>query len=242
MATITLTGTFEDAGGSPLNGRLVFTPVTSGPTIAGIIIAEPVTAAVVNGAMSITLLTTDSYNYVTGQVSYRVYEKVGGNRRTYYIVLPSTLGATVDLSTLSLFVIPPDVVIDPDQGTSSNPEVAQLQATVEAQATTIASLQSQIDSLSGSIGGFSSQISAINTELGSNPSGSESTIAARLDAMTATQSVDSQSASSLIGDLDARIDTLDGKVGNARVFAATSYPPAGYTAQNTDVWIDTTGL
>lgn len=240
MATITVTGTFVDVSDNPLNGKLVFTPVTSGPSSAGNIIAEPITAPVINGALSKVLLTTDSYNYVNGQVSYRVYEKLGATRRVYYIVLPSTLGASVDIATLSAFSIPPDVIIDPDAGTSEDPEVAQLQARIDDLETTVLALSGTVSSMSGQISGFTADVAAINATLGSSPEGAEATVAARLDAMTATEAADKVDTDATAAAIDARLVTAEAGIGNARLFSATSYPPAGYTAQDGDVWVDTT--
>ena len=240
MAVITVTGTYIDVEEVPLSGKVVFTPYTSGPSSAGNVIAQPVVAAVVEGVLSITLLTTDSYNYVNGLVSYRVYEKIGTIRRVYYVVLPSTLGSTVDIATLERFTVPPDVIIDPDAGTSTDPEVAQLQARLDAAEATIETLTATVSALSGSVNGYDSRITAIEDDLGSGIAGIEATLAARLNTITATQSADKVDLEAVDSALDDRIADLEDRVGNARLFSGTSYPPGGYTARDGDVWVDTT--
>jgi len=242
MTTITLTATFLDVASQPQNGTVTFAPYTAGPTKVGIVLAEPVTTSVINGAMSIDLLTTDSYNYVSGQVSYRVVQKVGGGRQVYYIVLPSTLGTTADLADLTPYGVPPDVVIGSGGGTSSDPEVAILQGQVVDLQAQIDALQTSLDSVAGSVTGFTASVDAINTELGSNPSGAASTVASRLDSLESTQIADSTTLGDAITALDTRMTTAESNIGNNRLFSGTSYPPAGYTARNGDVWVDTTGL
>jgi hypothetical protein len=240
--TITLTGTFVDAQGNPVSGRATFTPVLAGPTSIGNLVGEPIPAAIVNGALSVPLVATDEYVGVRGQVSYRVYLKTGSVRQTYYIVLPSTLGTTANLDALLKYAVPPDVVVDPGGGTSSDPEVAQLQALVEAMQDVIDAQQTQLDSLAGSIGGFNASITAINATLGASPQGSEATVAARLSTIEAVHLADTNVTNGAVDTLETRMTTAEGKIGNARLFSGTSYPPAGFSAVNGDVFVDTTGL
>ena len=115
MTNITVTATYTDASGSPESGTVTFTPFSTNETgDLALVLADTIRAQVVNGVMSKTLLTTDSYLNADGAVSYRVVERVGSTgRNRYYVTLPSSLGATVDLSTRVQFDDPPSqIVID----------------------------------------------------------------------------------------------------------------------------------
>lgn len=103
--TITLTGTFPvPVGGTARAGRIVLTPSAT--------LVDSTQKAIYSGGGSITLdnagkftvvvlCTNDTDIQPTGW-RWRVDEQPsGGPRRTYWIDLPSTLGSTVDLSTLA---------------------------------------------------------------------------------------------------------------------------------------------
>jgi hypothetical protein len=108
---ITVTGTYTDMGGNPLTGHVTFTPSVSPLTDStGMAIFEgaPVGASPSNGFLSIVLPTTDQFS-PTGWI-WRVTENLSnglpgaqGSRlsRSYAVALPSSLGATVDLSQLA---------------------------------------------------------------------------------------------------------------------------------------------
>jgi hypothetical protein len=91
------------AGGSGNSGRVVFTPsavlvdATHKATYSG---SGPAVLDA-NGTASIQLLTTDASGVLPTGWRWQVDEQLPGARRTYYVALPSTLGATVDLSQLS---------------------------------------------------------------------------------------------------------------------------------------------
>lgn len=243
MADITITGTYTDSEGDNLNGTVTFTPCLAGARDEAWVIATAVTATVLDGDLEVTLAATDSYAQVRGQVSYRVVERFGGTRTLYYIVAPSTLGVSVNISTLTRYSVPPNALIDPDDpGPSDDPEVSALQAQVAALEATVATLTSTLNSVSSTVSGHTTSISTINTELGSNPSGASATVAARLATMEELQADDNTARADSITQVEADLAAVDARVGNARLFAGTSYPPSGYTAQNSDVYIDTTGL
>lgn len=103
IATIILTGTYLDMQGNPRSGTVTFAPSTpilvdsSSSTILG---GLAVTEALASGAFSVTLPCTSGLT-PSGWV-WEVQENVSGAaERSYYIALPSTLGSTVDVSTLT---------------------------------------------------------------------------------------------------------------------------------------------
>lgn len=112
MATIIVTNSYLDPSGASPNGVVTFTPVVSA-TDGGSFryLADPVSAPVVAGDLAVSLLTTDSF-VVDGTVTYRVVERVGSTlRRRFYVEIPSTLGATVVLSTLTSTASPPNTFV-----------------------------------------------------------------------------------------------------------------------------------
>jgi hypothetical protein len=131
ITTIMVTGLYEDASGSPLGGAVVFTPSTDLTDAGG---------SVVIGSTGITAPVSSSTGVMTAQVlactnnaglyplgwSYTVTVAVPGAIQTFSTLLPSTLGASTDMSALTpvsgvlsllgkLFI--PDVVSAP--GTTS---------------------------------------------------------------------------------------------------------------------------
>jgi hypothetical protein len=104
-STITLTGKFPvPAGGAGRAGRVTFTPsaVLVDSTQKAIYSGAGPATFDANGAFSIVLLCTDDTDVQPAGWRWQVDEQpTGGRRRTYWISLPSTHGATVDLSTLS---------------------------------------------------------------------------------------------------------------------------------------------
>ena len=103
IAVITLTGTYLDMQGNARSGTLTFTPSTpilvdsSSSTVLG---AIPITVALSAGAFSLVLPCTSGLS-PSGWV-WGVTENVSGAlARSYGIALPSTLGSTVDISTLT---------------------------------------------------------------------------------------------------------------------------------------------
>jgi len=104
-STITVTGTFPvPVAGTARAGSVVFTPST--------VLVDSTQKAIYSGAGSVTLdaggqftttlLCTDDIDVQPAGWRWRVDEQpTGGQRRTYWVALPSTLGATVDLSQLA---------------------------------------------------------------------------------------------------------------------------------------------
>lgn len=103
--TITLTGTFPvPVGGTARAGRIVLTPSAT--------LVDATQKAIYSGGGTVTLdnagkftvvvLCTNDTDVQPAGWRWRVDEQPsGGPRRTYWIDLPSTLGPTVDLSTLA---------------------------------------------------------------------------------------------------------------------------------------------
>jgi hypothetical protein len=109
ITTIILTGTYLDMQGNARSGTVTFTPNTpilvdsSTPTILG---AIPVTVSLnASGVFSVVLPCTSGLS-PSGWV-WQVVENVSGApSRSYAIALPSTLGSTVDISTLTPVAVP----------------------------------------------------------------------------------------------------------------------------------------
>ncbi|MER6183027.1 hypothetical protein [Streptomyces sp. NPDC001652] len=103
--TITLTGTFPvPVGGSARAGRIVLTPsATLVDATQKAIYSGGGTVPLDNaGKFSVVLLCDNDTDIQPAGWRWRVDEQpAGGPRRTYWIALPSTLGPTVDLSTLA---------------------------------------------------------------------------------------------------------------------------------------------
>lgn len=104
IAVITLTGTYIDMQGNSRSGTVTFTPstpilvdATSSSILGGITVIESLNAS---GAFSVVLPCTNGLA-PSGWV-WNVTENVSGAlARSYSIALPSTLGGTVDISTLT---------------------------------------------------------------------------------------------------------------------------------------------
>ncbi|WP_053706643.1 GDSL-type esterase/lipase family protein [Streptomyces sp. WM6373] len=103
-STITVTGTFPaPVGGGSRKGRVVFTPTAVlVDSTQHAIYSGGGPAVIVNGAMTATLLCNDDPDIKPTGWRWRVDEQpAGGQWRTYYIDLPSTLGATVHLDQVA---------------------------------------------------------------------------------------------------------------------------------------------
>lgn len=108
IVTIILTGTYLDMQGNARTGTVTLAPSTpilvdaESNTILG---AIPVVEALVSGAFSVTLPCTSGLT-PAGWV-WQVTENVSGApARSYAVALPSTLGSTVDISTLTPVTVP----------------------------------------------------------------------------------------------------------------------------------------
>lgn len=101
LTTIEVTGEFLDTEGNPLSGTLSFAPPSELVDInTAIMYSTPVTVTLdVTGKFTATLIATDNPTLVPAGWGYTVTENVR-TQRTYVIYVPSTLGASVDLSTL----------------------------------------------------------------------------------------------------------------------------------------------
>ena len=106
VSTLTLTGKYEDLQGNPQSGTVTFTPSTgpfADPAVTVIFEPAPVVATLDNtGAISEVLACTDNSGFEPNSWVWNVTERVSGfTVRSYSIALPSTLGPSVDLSTLA---------------------------------------------------------------------------------------------------------------------------------------------
>ncbi|BBC30012.1 hypothetical protein SGFS_013060 [Streptomyces graminofaciens] len=104
-STITVTGTFPvPVAGAARAGSVVFTPSTVLVDSTQHAIYSGAGTVTLNGSgqLSTTLLCNDDTDVQPTGWRWRVDEQpTGGQRRTYWIDLPSTLGPTVDLSVLA---------------------------------------------------------------------------------------------------------------------------------------------
>lgn len=102
LTTITVTASYPNIGGQPQSGLVKFDPGQPVADSTGkVILTGPVTARVYNGTMQpVVLPCTDNATSPTN-FQYKITETIGSNSRTYYVYLPHSLGASVDLSGLS---------------------------------------------------------------------------------------------------------------------------------------------
>lgn len=112
LTTITVTGTYTPpyVGGPAPIGTVTVTLPSAVQDPAGQVILQPGTfPAPLNtaGGMSIQLVCTDNDTLDPENFRYLVTEQIPGLGRAYWIQLPSTLGATVDLSQLAPVSPPP---------------------------------------------------------------------------------------------------------------------------------------
>jgi len=110
LTLITVTGTYANITGSPLSGQVNFSLATPVEDSTGKLIFNAFTQPVPlnsNGQMSIVLPCTDNADLNPTNFSYLVTEVIPGLGRSYWIQLPHTLGATVDLSALAPVSPPP---------------------------------------------------------------------------------------------------------------------------------------
>jgi hypothetical protein len=108
LNTITVTATYPDGSGNPLFGYVTFTPSTDLTDSTGHVIvrAAPVQATLVRGSISILLACTDNSTLSPSGWYWIVTEVVGNSTgnlatRTYNVLLPHSLGTTVDLASLA---------------------------------------------------------------------------------------------------------------------------------------------
>ena len=85
-----LSGSYVDAERGPLRGSVQFTPISIGANGNDVVIDRPVYVRVDDGTFSVDLIpSTDPGWNTTGDVFYRVYEDIGGQKRSYVIAVPA---------------------------------------------------------------------------------------------------------------------------------------------------------
>jgi hypothetical protein len=103
MLYITLIGAYALPTGAPATGRVTFTlspAVQAGP--GGPIVESSITVPLdTDGAFSVLLLTNTDPTITPSGSYYQVHEEVATARRTYDIIVPDTLGATINLAALA---------------------------------------------------------------------------------------------------------------------------------------------
>lgn len=108
---VTVTGTYRDAEGDEAVGAVVFTPAAAMRNDS-IVVASPVTAQIVDGAISVSLAATDDPDTLPLGVTYEVVEQIVGTRyrRRYQLPVPYAGGA-IDLDDPDTVIVESDPVI-----------------------------------------------------------------------------------------------------------------------------------
>jgi hypothetical protein len=112
LSTISVTGFFYDSSLTGQSGAVLFYPTSvltdsTGKVFLG---TSPISAVVASGTMTAqTLVTTDNTALLPAGWQYTVTISVPGASQTFNTYLPSTLGASVDLSQLA----PAEPVVTP---------------------------------------------------------------------------------------------------------------------------------
>jgi len=105
ITTITLTGRYVDFEGNPVAGQVKIYPsqVLIDAAADRIIIPNTLTADLVNGSFSLTVPVTNDPDVTAsnpGTTYYYWYEEAFNGGTTYKIFIPSSYGATVDISAI----------------------------------------------------------------------------------------------------------------------------------------------
>lgn len=93
--TCTVTGAWLNADETAATGQIVITPVAAAPGASYIVVARPIIAVLVAGAISETLVNNSDFP----SLQYQVTEQIDGTSADSYIVTPA--GSTVNLQTAS---------------------------------------------------------------------------------------------------------------------------------------------
>jgi hypothetical protein len=109
LNTIAVTGTYPNIAGQPQSGYVTFDPGAVVTDATGhVILTGAVRCNVANGVLQPpTLPCTDNSGLNPTGFAYTVTEVIGSSKRSYQVSLPHTLGASVDLSSLSPVTQPP---------------------------------------------------------------------------------------------------------------------------------------
>jgi len=104
LTTITVTGTYLTAAGTPLGGTVLFAPSVPLTDMTGqaVLSANPIVAAVSHstGQFSVVLPCTDNADLLPAGWAYSVQVNVPGAAIAFDAYLPSSWGSTVDISRL----------------------------------------------------------------------------------------------------------------------------------------------
>lgn len=111
LNTITVTAAYPNIAGQPQSGYVTFDPGAVVTDSTGhVILTGAVRCNVVNGVLQPpTLPCTDNGGLNPTGFAYTVTEVIGLSKRSYQVELPHTIGATVDLSSLSPVTQPPNI-------------------------------------------------------------------------------------------------------------------------------------
>jgi hypothetical protein len=112
VTTITVNGTYLGPGGNPLSGAVTFTPnvpVLTDVAAPGFVVGATVTAPLTTaGHFTAVLPCTDNGALSPSGWVYAVSENIAGQPpRDFFVALPSTLGASVDLAAVVPVAPPP---------------------------------------------------------------------------------------------------------------------------------------
>jgi hypothetical protein len=112
LSTISVTGFFFDSSLTGQSGSVLFYPTSVLTDSAGKVFlgTSPITAVVASGTMTAqTLVTTDNTALLPSGWQYTISVSVPGASQVFNTYLPSSLGASVDLSQLA----PAEAVVTP---------------------------------------------------------------------------------------------------------------------------------
>lgn len=103
VSTVTIQGTYVDLQGAPIRGSVIFTPQVNELDASEnvTLIRSAVTAVLdANGSFSVTLPVSDDTDLNPVGFAYQVQESFSGGR-TFYILIPSGSGATINIADLA---------------------------------------------------------------------------------------------------------------------------------------------
>lgn len=102
FTAVAVTGTFQGESGAAASGTLTFTLTQAMENSNVVIPPNPITVTLDGtGHFSQTLFANDDAGTAPQGVSYGVTEQItNAQPRDYFIIVPSGLGASVDISTL----------------------------------------------------------------------------------------------------------------------------------------------
>jgi hypothetical protein len=202
LETVTVTGTFNDAAGNPLPGRVLFTPSSAVSDASGEVIIEPmpVTCELVSGSFtSPPLVATDNSGLTPSGWTYLVSLQVvgAGQRNSFSVAIPHTPSPT-DLTALvpvqalvpQVLTTSAEVPLPVSQGGTgaSTPSAAQASLGLGSAATQPSSAFDAAGAAAAVAAVAPSDWHNVVTGYGADPAGADDSTDAIQDALTAVAS------------------------------------------------------